>query len=485
MNSFTPLSKKRARPAAQDRFSFNWIEVFAVPVTTSIMEAQPVVLVLLFGSLLFTGQSDAFPLVEGSIILLVLSLCWWAMLVRQVIQPRLGEKWANLLYLPGLFVAFAVIVGTHPAFLDDVPQIVFCAALGVWLWRRSIARVEKGLQEEQLTASFKVGFLVLLALLFFAVVYPEPTYKVLLTVLAYALPIFFLSSLFALSFSHLGAIKREYLRRSVGSSQADPTRVWGMMLLFLWLATVVLTIILEAAAFDPLVIVFSPLVSALRAIWNWFLSLIPSQPSPPRHHPKSLPEGKPYEPPHLHSYLNPYSAILQLILVIVMVLLAIFVLVVLLLLLRESLRKRKSASDEDEVRESLSIRSILRARRKKRQKRPKVALEPLDPLSARARYRELLQAMARHGDDLERRPDETPTEYQTRLLTLIKDAPHDEGWDNEILVDDAILDELTRAYTLERYGGKITEHSKQDYLQRWVPHLVKRLMGSMTKHTVL
>src|SRR5258708_3503370 len=424
MNSFTPLSKKRARPAAQDRFSFNWIEVFAVPVTTSIMDAQPVVLVLLFGSLLFTGQSDAFPLVEGSIILLVLSLCWWAMLVRQVIQPRLGEKWANLLYLPGLFVAFAVIVGTHPAFLDDVPQIVFSAALGVWLWRRSITRVEKGLQEEQLTASFKVGFLVLLATLFFAVVYPEPTYKVLLAVLAYALPIFFLSGLSALSFSHLGAIKREYLRRSAGSSQADPTRLWGMMLLFLWVATVVLTIILKAAAFDPLVIVFSPLVSALRALWNCFLSLLPSQPPPPRHHLKSLPEGKPYEPPHLHSYLNPYSAILQLILVIVMVLLAIFVLVVLLLLLREFLRKRKSASDEDEVRESLSIRSILRARRKKRQRRPKVALEPLDPLSPRAPYRELLQPLARHANDLDPQPAPTPPDDQRRLLAPQTAPPH-------------------------------------------------------------
>lgn len=447
------------------------------------MEAQPVVLVLLFGSLLFTGQSDAFPLVEESIILLVLSLCWWAMLVRQVIQPRLGEKWANMLYLPGLFVAFAVIVGTHPAFLDDIPQIVFSAALGAWLWRRSIARVEKGLQEEQLTASFKVGFLVLLALLFFAVVYPEPTYKVLLAALAYALPIFFLSSLFALSFSHLGAIKREYLRRSAGSSQADPTRVWGSMLLFLWVATIVLTIILEAFAFDLLVTLFSPLVNALKAFLNWLLSLIPPQPLTSR--PLTRPGTGISIYLHPHPYHNPYVALLQLILVIVMALLALFVLVVLLLLLREFLRKRKSASEEDEVRESSSIRSILRARRKNRQRRPKVALEPLDPLSARARYRELLQAMAWHGDDLERRPDETPTEYQTRLLTLVKDAPHDERWDNEILVDDAILDELTRAYMLERYGGKITEHSKQAYLQRWVPHLVKRLMGSATKHTAL
>jgi hypothetical protein len=239
------------------------------------MEAQPFVLALRFGSLLFTGQSDVFPLVEGSITLLVLSLYWWALLVRRVIEPRIGEQWATLLYLPGLVVTFAIIVGTHPAFVDNIPQIVFAAALSAWIWRRGMARVEQGLQEEQLITVLKVGFVVLLGMLFFAVAYPQPVSKVLLDALVYALPVFFLSGLVALSLSHLGAIKREYLRRSPGGSQADPTVVWGSILLFLWVATIVLTIILEAFAFDPLVILFSGLVSALRAFLSWLLSLIP------------------------------------------------------------------------------------------------------------------------------------------------------------------------------------------------------------------
>jgi hypothetical protein len=167
------------------------------------MEAQPFVLALRFGSLLFTGQRDVFPLVEGSITLLVLSLYWWARLVRQVIQPRIGEQWANLLYLPGLLVTFAVIVGTHTAFVDNIPQIVFAAALSAWIWRRGMARVEQGLQEEQLITALKVGFVVLLAMLLFTIVYPKPVYKVLLDALVYALPMFFLSGVVALSLSHL------------------------------------------------------------------------------------------------------------------------------------------------------------------------------------------------------------------------------------------------------------------------------------------
>ena len=184
------------------------------------MEAQPFVLGLRFGLLLFTGQSDVFPLVEGSITLLVLSLYWWALLVRQVIQPRIGEQWANLLYLPGLFVTFAMIVGTHTAFVDNIPRIVFAAALSAWIWRRGMARVEQGLQEEHLITALKVGFIVLLAMLLFTIVYPKPVYKVLLDALVYALPMFFLSGVVALSLSHLV--------QSKGSTRAALLEVRGL-----------------------------------------------------------------------------------------------------------------------------------------------------------------------------------------------------------------------------------------------------------------
>ena len=41
----------------------------------------------------------------------------------------------------------------------------------------------------------------------------------------------------------------------------------------------------------------------------------------------------------------------------------------------------------------------------------------------------------------------------------------------------AILDELTRAYVSERYGGKLTLQRQRAHLQAWVPHLVARLTG--------
>lgn len=440
------------------------------------MEAQSFVLALRFGSLFFTGQSDVFPLVEGSITLLVLSLYWWALLVRQVIQPRIGEQWATLLYLPGLFVTFAVIVGTHTAFLDNIPQLVFAAALSAWIWRRGMPRVEKGLQEEQLITVLKVGFVVLLGVLFFAIVYPQPTFKVLLDALVYALPMFFLSGLIALSLSHFGTIKREYARRSPSGSLSDPTRLWLGLLPFLWVAIVLSTIVLAALSFEPLVIVFSPLVDALRAFLSWLLSLIPSQPLTSRPHRRPVPGISIYL--HPHPYHNPFSAILQLILVVVLIVLALFALLMVVLLMRRFLRKRKSASDEDEVRERLPVRATLRARRKQRQRRPKFMLEPLDSTSARARYRGLLQAMARRGDDLGRRPEETPVEYQARLLTLVENTPRDVAQQDETPADAVILDALTQAYTRERYGGKATDQSQRAYLGKWAPWLVKRLTGS-------
>ena len=448
-----------------------------MPVAASLMEAQPFVLGLLLGSLVFTGTSDTFPPVEGSLTLLVVSLYWWALLVRRVIEPRIGEQWATLLYLPGLVVSFAIIVGTHPAFVDNIPQIVFAAALSTWIWRRGMARVEQGLQEEQLITVLKVGFVVLLGMLFFAVAYPQPVSKVLLDALVYALPVFFLSGLVALSLSHLGAMKREYLRRSPGSSQDDLTRVWGSILLFLWVATIVLTIMLEAFAFDPLVSIFSPLVSALRAFLSWLLSLIPSQPLTSR--PLTRPGTGISIYLHLHPYHNPFSALLQLILVVVLIVLALFVLLMVVLLMRRFLRKRKSASDEDEVREQLPVRATLQARRKRKPRHPKFMLEPLDATSARARYRELLQAMARQsGDELGRRPEETPIEYQSRLQTLVENTSRDTAQEDETPADTAILGELTRAYMRERYGGKSTDPGQRAYLGKWAPWLVKRLTGS-------
>jgi Domain of unknown function (DUF4129) len=165
-----------------------------------------------------------------------------------------------------------------------------------------------------------------------------------------------------------------------------------------------------------------------------------------------------------------------------LILVLVVLLLVILVVLREWYIVRNNVS-EDEIREGLSVRSILRARRQRRQKRSKVMLEPLDPTSARARYRELLQAMARQGNELGRRLNETPTEYQTRLQTFFKKTAAEETQKDGTPSAAAILDELTRAYALERYGGKQIDRRQQTYLHRWVPHLMKRFTSSKSTHT--
>lgn len=100
------------------------------------------------------------------------------------------------------------------------------------------------------------------------------------------------------------------------------------------------------------------------------------------------------------------------------------VLLVTILIVRASLRRwlvRGSDEGIAEEREALDGRSLLGQhwrdwweRRRKRANRT-MALEPLDPTSARARYRKMLQAVAAAKEDLARRPAETPAEYEARL----------------------------------------------------------------------
>lgn len=137
-----------------------------------------------------------------------------------------------------------------------------------------------------------------------------------------------------------------------------------------------------------------------------------------------------------------------------------------------------SLKTKEEERERLDVRSILQERRRrKKQHKTKFRLEPLDPNSVRARYRDLLLATARRGGDIQRRPDETPTEYQQRLLAVVATMPNKEGEPSNA----AIVTELTEAYTLERYGRKPPEQAQVGYFKRWVPYLVKRIKSMKRK----
>jgi hypothetical protein len=144
------------------------------------------------------------------------------------------------------------------------------------------------------------------------------------------------------------------------------------------------------------------------------------------------------------------------------------------------LKTRVEDEAEEEEREGLDIGAILNERReewqRRRQKQEAFTLEALDPHSIRARYRDLLIALQEDNAGLVRLPGETPQEYQKRLDLAIRIAPPSIGQPSpEAPPEAAILEELTKAYTRERYGAKPLELSKEGYLSTWVPYLIQRL----------
>src|SRR5437899_3042494 len=113
MNSSELSGTKRTGLLGQARASFDWIELLAVPAAVCVMETQPIVLVLTFGATVFLEDSNAVPLSEGSITLLLLGLHWWARAVSVFTQGRSSRMRVRLLQLLGLFLAVAITVVTH------------------------------------------------------------------------------------------------------------------------------------------------------------------------------------------------------------------------------------------------------------------------------------------------------------------------------------------------------------------------------------
>src|SRR5215469_7658944 len=113
MNSPEPLVTKRTGLLGQARVSFDWIELLAVPIAICVMETQPIVLALTLVAVALLGSSEALPLGEGSITLLLLGLHWWAKAVSVLTQGRFNVTRARLLQLLGLFLAIGLTVVTH------------------------------------------------------------------------------------------------------------------------------------------------------------------------------------------------------------------------------------------------------------------------------------------------------------------------------------------------------------------------------------
>ncbi len=91
----------------------------------------------------------------------------------------------------------------------------------------------------------------------------------------------------------------------------------------------------------------------------------------------------------------------------------------------------------------------------------------------------MTQELARRGEKFARRVDETPSEYEKRLLTLLKNRPAIEAEADDVPADPAMLDELTLAYMQERYGGKHPRLLHDAYVPVWTLRFVRKISESI------
>lgn len=471
------------------------------------MEAQPIALVIALLALVVARNRAAAPIGTAGIALIELTLLWWAMFVEHFIRRSPGDRRMAWLHLPGWLVVLGATIGIYlfssAITWQDVPALLLLTILVTWLWRRNMYRVQTGFEYEQCSTSFKVSFGVMLGILLIAVVFPE--LQALRDVLATSLPLFFLSGLVTLSLVRLGAIRSA--RRSSDGSLIDPTRSWLLGLSLFGGIVVALVILVESiftfSSFEMGLTVLTPLWNALGTLVTWIIYAIIFVVLTPLyyffsfvlgllvHNGSTQQQQQAGQKPPFQQKMSPHTLPLEVIAIGRWVFLAI-ALIVVFLVVRASLKRwftRENDQGVEEEREGLDARSLLSESwrawwNRRRHKEAHPVLEPLDPTSARARYRELLQAMATSQSQLVRKPAETPTEYEARLLAYLAEkkqsSPHLEQ-NGASATDAAILSELTAAYALERYGGKRLDKPRRAYLQTWVPRLVRRLTTRKTE----
>ncbi|HYX50529.1 MAG TPA: DUF4129 domain-containing protein, partial [Ktedonobacteraceae bacterium] len=385
--------------------------------------------------------------------------------------------------------AVGLTVVTHIWLLNNIAALLFFIILIIGFWYAGMYRVQSGPNDEYVLTSFKIGLGVLLGVLILTLFIFDPIPTVLHDGLTFALPAFFLSGLIGLSFTRIMMIRKESANGDQRGLQGDPTQGWLLFLTLAWVIVIASTLAFEAFGFGPVVAAVSFLWSGLGIVANFILLLLspllsllsrfffpmiaPSQ---------GIPFPRP-TPGNGHQPSSPYVAVIFLI--VRLVLLAIL-LVILFLVIREILRRWRMTPDdesEEEIRENLSRESILKIRRREQRQRQNIddltILESLDPNSMRARYRELLQELALNGERLTRQANETPSEYEKRLLALLKKEPSIEAKGDDTPTDSAMLDELTSAYMQERYGGKHPRLLHDAYVSVWISRFVRRMAESI------
>ena len=492
---------KDARIQAEARRASTWIERFALPLAVSVMEAQPFALAIALLAIMVAGASASPPFGAGSIALIALGLQWWALFVEHVAARRLKSKQTIALHSLGWFVAFTLgiapyLLATLGGKTQDIFSILLGIALVTWFWRRGMSRAQAGFEYGALARSFKAGFSVVLGILLLAILFPG--LQSLRADMNLALPLFFLSGLIMLSLARLGII-RASRRLLENSQQADPTRSWLLALTLFGVSLLGIVVVIESVfsftSFELALAILTPLWNALGTLVGWILYGIVFLLSPIfylvswlisllKQHASSAVQPQNIKPPKspIQQVLNSHTFPSELLIIGRWVFLALILLMT-ILVVRAGLQRwltRKSDESIEEEREALDARSLLGQhwrewwQRHRKRDGSMLALEPLDPTSARALYREMLQGVAEAKEHLARWPPETPAEYQARLYASMEEAVPADDRKEEI----SILGELTGAYTRERYGDKHTDQQQRARLQSGVLRLIARLVGN-------
>jgi hypothetical protein len=458
-----------------------------VPIASSLMEAQPVALLLQTLPTLFNptavGAGQGLAVHPLLIAALLLGQRWWAIFVSSQTGKTARSLQADLRYLLGLLAGLALMLGII-VWTDGLNggSLLMGTVLVIWSWWRGMQWTRPEEIDDQLITTFKVGFVVLIALLLFAMLrsYEPLIFGQLLSSLALSLPLFFLSGLIALSFTRLSSMRREN-KQSVTGSRLDSSRTWMTVLSILWTALVGLSIALELFSFRFLQAIFQPILYSvgwgigallylLNLLLRWLFSWLPAPSASKFATPTSTPQ--PDNQPNMLN-LDRKIETSPTVLLIAQIVLIVLLVAVLALIVWLILKRRRSVMEDDgerEEREGLGISTLFKREQPARQSlEPAFALEGLDPDSARAHYRDLLQTMATERARLSKLAGETPAEYERRLLLHLQEhnaEPEDHP---------QVLATLTEAYEQERYGGKPTQNETRSYLGTWVPGLIKRL----------
>lgn len=479
---------------SRTRHSSSWVELFAIPIALSVMEAQPLALLLILVTQVFVG-SNTTTLGAGGITLLELGLMWWAMAVEYLTRRNIITKNStNTLLIAGWIVALVVLIAPGLLRGQSIAQAVISLILITWLWRRGIAHAQREFEYNSVALPFKIGLGIVLGALFLVTILPG--LQSLRAALPMALPIFFLSGLIAVSLARLGTLRAT--RTRADEAHTDPTRSWLLALTIFGLILIVLVLIIETifsfSTLEAVITALDPVWNAITTAVTWVLYGLIFLLSPIFYffsfifsliHPSAAKIQTP-SGPLSNRHIKPSGATTAIIAQFIMVgrwaLLALILLAILIIVIRTMQRwlGRHDDGGVEEIREGLDARSLLAARwrawRNRRRRAPASgpALEPLDPLSARARYRELLQETALTSEVLARKPSETPNEYQRRLLRHMQQRLADAGITpaGNGPPTEAILTALTTAYADERYGGKQTNEGQRRRLQDWLPRLL-------------